>query len=721
MLLGLLLFANVAHALPKLVPPQIREQSDAPYPPDGKGDAIVVLTLLVDASGDVTTVTVREGAPPFSDAAVASVKGWKFAPATRDDAPVSARISAVITFHAPRQAPAIAEPKGAPPATSASTTNGGAAPPPKEELIEVVVKGEHEELGTIHIPRSETRLIPGAFGDPFRVVEALPGMSPWLSGLPYFFVRGMSPENVGYAIDGIRVPLLFHVGSGPASIAPAMVDSVDLFPAAYPARYGRSAGAIIAGETTAPTFDHARSEFQVRVFDANAFGEAPIDDGKGSVLAAARYGYTGPLLSLIEPDYKLGYWDYQFRIAHRIGDDDTLSLFVFGSYDDLEFLHSPQFHVQYHRADLRYDHRLKDGNLRVAATFNFDDSLSALQTPTGTGLDAALRSAGGRVRAEYERHLSETTWLRAGADLAVSRFDVDRDSGTIHTPHTDVESGVYADVVWRPLRSLEIVPGARIDEYHVRGADTIAPQPRISAKVKITDGVSWISAAGTAHQAPTDEVFVPAKLPQPIDESARDSFQYSEALEAQLPWRMVTRATGYYTELRATEIAAHERSYGLELFLRRDFTQRLGGFASYTLSGTELDSEAGTYPRAPEDRTHLVSVVLGYDLGRNWRVGTRFFYESGRAFTCTAITCVGGDLDARVAIHGNLPAFYRIDARLEKRWNFSNGRWLGATLECFNALDKSEVTGMSLGPRGGLETNVQNAIILPSVGFDGGF
>ncbi|MEI9949386.1 MAG: hypothetical protein WDO74_10485 [Pseudomonadota bacterium] len=32
--------------------------------------------------------------------------------------------------------------------------------------------------------------------------------------LPFFFVRGAPPGNVGYFLDGIRVPLLFHIALG---------------------------------------------------------------------------------------------------------------------------------------------------------------------------------------------------------------------------------------------------------------------------------------------------------------------------------------------------------------------------------------------------------------------------------------------------------------------------------------------------------------------------
>jgi len=706
-----------------VTPPQRQDHAEAVYPPDGKGGAAVVLALVVDPTGTVTEVSVREGASPFAEAAVAAARAWRFAPATRGDGPIPARILAVVTFHAPSQAPPPPSTPSPPPPAPGVQAPGGASPaPPPEEVVQVAVKGEHEELGTIHIPRAETRFVPGAFGDPFRVVEALPGLAPVISGLPYFYVRGMSPENVGYFIDGIKVPLLFHVGAGPSTLAPALVDSVDLFPAAYPARYGRFAGAVIAGETAPPNMDHAHGEFQVRGFDADAFAETPLDRGRGSALAAARYGYTGLVTSIVAPDYALGYWDYQFRVAHRIGPTDALSLFVFGAYDELDYKKSPTFRVEYHRADLRYDHPVHEGNLRVAATFSYDDTLTAEETDTGTGAQAALKAPGGRLRVELDQHVSPQAWVRAGADAGVSRFTVDSYDGVIHAPHTDVVGGLYGDVVWRPTSRVEVVPGVRFDAYQARGETALAPQPRLSARVKIAPGVASITAVGMAHQEPTDEVFVPAQLPNVIDESPRQSYQYSEAIEALLPARMRMRGTVFYSLVRATEVAGREQSAGIEVFLRRDFTERLGGFVSYTLSRAETTLNGQT-SLSDGDRTHVVSVVLGYDLGNHWRVGTRVFFETGRPYQqmCETPDCSAGESPGLYTVHGGLPPFYRLDVRLEKRWLFAEGRWLAGTVECFNTLYKDEPIGTSYGPQQGLTINTQSPVILPSVGLEGGF
>jgi hypothetical protein len=72
------------------------------------------------------------------------------------------------------------------------------------------------------------------------------------------------------------------------------------------------------------------------------------------------------------------------------------------------------------------------------------------------------------------------------------------------------------------------------------------------------------------------------------------------------------------------------------------------------------------------------------------------------------------------SVGGNLPVFWRLDARLEKRWSFSGDRWLGATLECFNVFDKAEPVGDEYVPGKGVRIDYQSAIILPSIGVEGG-
>ena len=142
--------------------------------------------------------------------------------------------------------------------------------------------GQRPTPAAARLTRAESRQLPGALADPFRAIEALPGVTPVASGLPYFFVRGAPPGNVGYFFDGIRLPLLFHVFFGPSVLHPSMIQKVDLYRGGYPAEYGRYAGAVVAADLEPPHFQW-RGEATVRLFDAGALVEAPFANGAGSV------------------------------------------------------------------------------------------------------------------------------------------------------------------------------------------------------------------------------------------------------------------------------------------------------------------------------------------------------------------------------------------------------------------------------------------------------
>ena len=118
--------------------------------------------------------------------------------------------------------------------------------------------GQRPTPAAARITRAESRQLPGALGDPFRAIEALPGVTPVASGLPYFFVRGAPPGNVGYFFDGIRLPLLFHVFFGPSVLHPSMIQKVDLYRGGYPARVRAIRGSGGRGRSRAAPFPMAR-------------------------------------------------------------------------------------------------------------------------------------------------------------------------------------------------------------------------------------------------------------------------------------------------------------------------------------------------------------------------------------------------------------------------------------------------------------------------------
>jgi hypothetical protein len=207
-----------------------------------------------------------------------------------------------------------------------------AAEEPSGEPYEVIVDGELAEPDRHSLEQEEARRLPGAFGDPFRAIEALPGVTPTVSGLPFFFVRGAPPGNTGYFIDEVRVPYLFHAVGGPSVIHPRLIERVDLHPGGYPARLGRYAGGVVAATTTEPRADW-HGEGQLRLIDTGALVEGGFADGRGTALLAGRFSYTGAIFSAISPELTLDYRDFQARVSFDLTERDRVSVFAFGAYD----------------------------------------------------------------------------------------------------------------------------------------------------------------------------------------------------------------------------------------------------------------------------------------------------------------------------------------------------------------------------------------------------
>src|SRR5438045_1222152 len=87
---------------PVMVAPKLEKQVEAPYPEAAQAEKLsgeVLLQLDIDATGAATEAKVLEPAGHgFDEAAVAAVKQFVFAPATKDGQPIPARIKYRYTF-----------------------------------------------------------------------------------------------------------------------------------------------------------------------------------------------------------------------------------------------------------------------------------------------------------------------------------------------------------------------------------------------------------------------------------------------------------------------------------------------------------------------------------------------------------------------------------------------------------------------------------------------
>jgi hypothetical protein len=710
-------------AAPQVIPPRaLRTQVD--YPAGAHGDARVLLELVVLPDGSVEGASVVWGEAPFAEAARTASNEWLFEPARRDGVAVTAKIRFEVRYSENKVEPASqgsTTPISAPPQTGPEAPSG---------VIEVTVQGDVPP-GVSSYSRAEAREVPGSFGDPTRVLEVIPGVTPVVSGMPLFFIRGAPPGNVGFFIDGIRVPLLYHALLGPSVLQPALIEKVDLYPGAYPARYGRFAGAIV-DMSLAPIDDEFHAEAEVRLYDTGAFVSTPFADGRGRVMAGGRYSYTGLILSLLT-QANLEYWDYNSLVSYDLNRHDTVSGFAFGSYERFKDAGSSQsFGTEFHRVDLRYDRKLSSkGTLRLALTVGSDRTRARGDESAS---ESIVDSESIGVRSEVRKQLSDTLLWRFGTDFQAEHFDMkvnplsneSDDVRRLFPPRTDYVAGAYTDFVWDPLPWISVTRGVRADIYHSGSASVVGFDPRISARFKITPDVSVIHTFGVAHQAPNYVPNVPALAVAGLPGGLQESIQSSAGVELKLPEHITGSATvfqnayfklsdpfGLSQSFALDADVAEQRSIasarGLELQLKRPLTKRLGGLIAYTLSRTTR-SYGAVESVSAYDRPHVLNVAVAYDLGKRWRFGTKGVFYSGVPGS-RAVT------GARVFDRERGRPFYRIDLRIEKRFRLADRGWWGPVFELMNASFSSEVIRKQCGDEGCDETTV-GPIPLPSLGVE---
>lgn len=746
------------------------------YPPGAEGEASVTLELTLTKDGDVTGAVAIDGSEPFVASAIAAAKSWKFSPATRDGAPIAAKIRFLVRFVPPREIALPEEtekPEPAPP---------GAAPkPPDAPAQEILVVGERGPIRH-ELARAEISRLPGAFGDAFRAIETLPGVVPIVSGLPYFYVRGAPPGNIGYFFDGIPVPFLYHFAAGPSVFHPAFIDRVDLYPGAYPVRYGRFAGAIVAGEMAPPGY-RLRGEWNVRLVDSGAMVEAPFASGRGSVMVGGRYSYTGLVLSLITPEVSVGYWDYQARARYDVSSRDTIEIFGFGSSDYVTSTSesttvSPTgsvstvkrketvVDVNFHRVDLRWDRRLTQGNWRNALFFGRD------RTGLADGEVNVFNHMVG-ARSEYWRQLDDRRRVRGGADLLFESlrqdFRDDEDRGDVGVPEPtppapgmpgvppvtrgdvdddddsgraaeqfgfggrkDLTVGAYADVVWQVAPRLQITPGIRADLFVSGKRAALGIDPRITAEYQLSKKLKLVHGLALVHQAPSFVGPVPgfkSSLAGGLQRAIQSSASVSYELPAGFSSSLAVFQSAFFDmtdlisliQLQRTEdregrdvdnLRTMGHAYGAELMLRRSLSRRLGGFLSYTVSRSRRATQRLSGP-ATTDRTQVLNVAASYDLGRNWRLGGRVLFYTGIPAEVAYV---------EAARHPpRTPPFWRLDFKLEKRWYLERPhRYWGFNIEVLNTtLNKEKLTGSCSAHECRYEEI--GPVTVPSIAFEGAF
>ena len=588
-------------------------------------------------------------------------------------------------------------------------TSIAVAPAPDEEHFGAVARVAAPEPGATRVPLEETRELPGGFGDPFRIIDAMPGVTPIASGLSYNYVRGAPPGTIGYYYDDISLPLLYHLGLLSGVVHPRMLGPVDFHPGVAPARYGRRLGATLAADGPDPTH-RLGGELELRALDLNGYLEAPVGDDGGGVRVAGRYGYPGLIMGALNPEMSLSYWDYQGRLDLVVAPKTHAEFVVLGSFDSLDhpFWANPAdrftaIDLEFHRLEARLFRRTDDAEVGGAVRLGYDTS----SIDRELAVEAA--SFGPRMWAAWK--LGDDARLRVGADMLGSVGDIQSISGSAPTVFAGRRQirvdlpfvadaparnagGTFAELNLRPARWSALELGARWDAWIVDGRTETAADPRLRLIFYPADDWELHVAAGLTHQPAVFLFPLPGLTEVALDRGLQEAIQSDAGVALELPENFRLELQGFlhhYGHLLLPELYAPEEgasvptaeafSYGAEVFLRRPAEERVSGWISYTLGWANAHQTPDGASFAPEfDVRHVLNIVLQLRWDEGWQVGMRLHAHSSRPFNQFDL----GRSDPTYSIR--LPWFMRADARVGYGWTTSWGsmlvyvEWMNLTL-----------------------------------------
>ncbi len=604
------------------------------------------------------------------------------------------------------------------------------------ELVIVYQRKREPEITRRTLSVEEIKRVPGTFGDPVRVIQNLPGAARGPFGTGLLVIRGANPEDSNVYVDGIEVPLIYHLGGYRSVLNADMISSVDYLPGGYQVRYGQSTGGVIDVRTSDDYPERTEVNWRTDLLDSGFHVATRLgkEDNIG-FRAAARRSYIDVFIPIFAPDngffVKPRWYDYQTKFTTLKKSRTRLTGFIFG-FQDLLFLQTPKDFAQGEDQDTQGDlsatyqtHRMM---LRLDHEFN--ENLALMLQPTmgidtiGVGLGSSFALNNDftvfATRAELAWTFHKTATATFGLDATANRYVIDftvpfapttgdldptgeREEFTTTIKGWFLTPDPFIDIRWRPIRGTDkllINPGVRLNTFRIQDSNVLlGPDPRLAMRYQITETTAVKGGTGLYQQPPQGQEFGldEDNLTINLERSWASELGFEQKLgeAGSVDW------TGFYKRLDRLIVSNPDfvdentdsfyvnegvgRIYGMEFMARRALVDKWFGWVSYTLS----KSERNDYPTRTADtgnvwydydfdQTHILTVLGGYRLPLDFEVSGRFQYVTGNPYTPFA----GGvfDIDGREYIlfpeadrnTSRLPPYQALDLRIDKLFTFKS-------------------------------------------------
>lgn len=201
-------------------------------------------------------------------------------------------------------------------------------------------------LSVQRLTTEEIRSNPGGNFDISRVIQALPGVSGTAGSVGGFrndiIIRGGAPNENVYYLDGIEIPVINHFATqgsagGPTGILNvSFLEDVKLSSSAFDARFDNALSSVFQFRQRNGNPNAFQGNVRLSATELAGTFEGPLSKNT-TFLASARRSYLQLLFKAIDLPIRPNYWDFQYKVTHKLDKKTTLTLIGVGAIDDFTF------------------------------------------------------------------------------------------------------------------------------------------------------------------------------------------------------------------------------------------------------------------------------------------------------------------------------------------------------------------------------------------------
>ena len=533
---------------------------------------------------------------------------------------------------------------------------------------------------------------PGANRDISRIVRAYPGVS--FSPVGYrndLIVRGGSPSENRFYMDGIEIPNINHFATqgasgGPVSIVNAdLVREITFYTGAFPANRSGALSSVLDFRLRDGNPDKQTFKATLGASEVSLSGSGHFND-RTTYLFSVRQSYLQLLFKALGLPFLPNFIDGQFKIKTRLTEHDELTVLALTGIDkmklntdekgeDAEYLLSylPTIHQETFTVGAVYRHYAGKHTQSVTLSHNYLNNRNLKyrnnDDSSEDNLTLRLRSVEQKTTALFENRTRLGQWtLKEGAELTNSSYTNNTDSpfSLYKTSLNIIGWGAFfsSDYSTRDNR-FTLSAGIRVDgNNYNRGMKQLWKQlsPRLSASYKLSE--QWIlnGSAGLYHQLPP---YTALGYKNNDGTYLNKALKYMRVMESSIgaDWhlhdRIMISAEGFFKRYNRIPLSLQDniplackgndygvvgneplastadgRAYGLETMFRWQVSGRFNLVSSFTLYKSEYRNHSGDdYIPSAWDNRFILNMSGTYNLPKRWSIGGKVSYIGGAPYT----------------------------------------------------------------------------------------